>query len=197
MSWSLFRVSPDGRVAGLGGLGLALAAVVLVGCSQERRLEPEIETHPAEWNEPASAEFHGDYVMERTAVSCASCHGTDLDGTSTAPSCSDCHAGAGGHPFGYVSAAGDAFHGRDVEATGPAPCMQCHGETYRGGWSETSCFTCHAGGPSGHPDGWLTPASASFHGRVVLNQGYDDCRRCHGQGLGGGTSGLACSECHG
>lgn len=51
-------------------------------------------------------------------------------------------------------------------------------------------------GPSGHPDGWLNLLSPSFHGRVSQG-GVGDGRRCHGFGLGGGTSGLARSECHG
>lgn len=178
-------------------MALSLALGTLIGCSQERRLEPEFEAHPPEWNVVTSADFHGARVLARSAAGCRSCHGADLDGSRTVPGCYECHDGAGGHPRGFLSEAGDAFHGDDVAASGPQPCSSCHGGDFHGGWSRVSCYSCHAGGPSGHPDGWLNPISASFHGRRVIQEGLGDCRRCHGFGLGGGTSGVACSDCHG
>jgi hypothetical protein len=79
------------------------------------------------------------------------------------------------------------------------PCTTCHGEDYRGGWAETSCFACHAGGPSGHPDPdvwWRNENSLLFHGRVVLTEGDERCQSCHGDDFAGGTSGVACTLCH-
>jgi hypothetical protein len=173
----------------------AAALLLLAGCV-ERRSPAEIEAHPAEWNQPASADFHGIRVREAGPSNCVSCHGADFHGAAEVPGCFDCHDGAGGHPGGWANAAAPAFHGAAVASDGPAPCADCHGGDFRGGWSEVSCFTCHAGGPSGHPEGWMIPRSASFHGQIVLTEGVMDCSRCHGFGLGGGTSGVACADCH-
>ena len=111
------------------------------------------------------------------------------------PGCDECHDGAGGHPYGWAAASSPEFHGDQVAAEGPGPCETCH-EGDDGGWSGVSCYKCHAGGPSGHPDGWMNPVAASFHGVRVQIDGFGDCQRCHGFGLSGGTSGLGCGECH-
>jgi hypothetical protein len=174
----------------------AAFALVLAGCA-ERRSPVDTKTHPPEWNDAASPDFHGTRVAKSGASSCTACHGAGLEGAPEVPSCDDCHAGAGGHPAGWSTPAHAAFHGRAVEREGPGPCRECHGPDYEGGWSGVSCYDCHAGGASGHPDGWMTPGSASFHGVQLLIQGVQSCTPCHGAGLGGGTSGSACGECHG
>lgn len=186
-----------GPLGPFGPFVLGSLLLGLVGCNQERRITSEIEAHPASWNEVSSPDFHGLRVAEGTADGCEGCHGAELEGSHGVPGCFECHDGAGGHPHGFAMTAADDFHGDHVAANGPRECRDCHGEDYRGGWSEVSCFGCHAGGPSGHPDGWMEPRAAAFHGRVVLNEGYADCRRCHGPGLSGGTSGKACGDCHG
>lgn len=176
----------------------ALSAAALAASCVERRSPVEITAHPPEWNQVGSVDFHGARVMRDTPSSCATCHSADLRGEPGAPGCDDCHAGAGGHPFGWAdSASSSPFHGDAVELNGPPECRICHGEDYRGGWSQISCYRCHAGGPSGHPDGWLTRVSSSFHGLKVFREGVERCTACHGFGLGGGTSGVACAECHG
>lgn len=184
------------------GRGARIAAIclgawaLLAGCA-DRRDPVEIRAHPSEWNEVSSLDFHGARVTASGPSFCITCHGSDLRGSAGVPGCFDCHAGAGGHPGGWASPAADEFHGDAVAETGPSPCATCHGADYQGGWSETSCYDCHAGGPSGHPDGWMIPASASFHGLEVLTDGVDRCTTCHGFGLSGGTSGVACADCHG
>jgi len=46
-----------------------------------------------------------------------------------------------------------------------------------------------------HPEGWMDPASANFHG-IPAQRDTDDCRQCHGQDLHGGSSGVSCYQCH-
>jgi hypothetical protein len=175
----------------------AAAAVLAAGGCAERRAPTEIEAHPGAWSEPASPDFHGARVERADPSGCVPCHGADFRGGARVPGCYDCHDGPGGHPGRWASRDAARFHGEPVEKAGPAACGSCHGPDYRGGWSGVSCYTCHAGGPSGHPDGWMNRASSSFHGLKVFTQGVEDCTRCHGFGLGGGTSRVACAKCHG
>jgi hypothetical protein len=235
----------------MGKCGLLIGVVALVvgiGCA-ERQTDPRIEAHGGEWLEIGSPDFHGDRVRAQSAQSCTTCHGENFRGQPHEPGCYECHDGAGGHPegfavigsdvfhgqdvrafgaipcadchgedyegdwtgvscftchaggpsghpSGYVTVGSPVFHGRNVEATGPSPCQDCHGEDYRGDWTGVSCFTCHAGGPSGHPRGWLDDSAPTFHGDRVVQEGPEDCWRCHGDGGSGGTSGVACSDCH-
>lgn len=181
---------------------LAGAALVsLAGCV-ERRSPIDLQTHPASWNEPTAADFHGTRVEGDGPANCVGCHGADYDGQADVPGCYDCHDGPGGHPFGWADPISTHFHGDQVAEAGKADCAPCHASTlsgnlaFTGGWSGVSCYTCHAGGPSGHPAGWMDPQAAAFHGQQVLSHGVDDCTRCHGFGLSGGTSGVACSKCH-
>ena len=168
------------------------------GCADQRApAESEVEAHPASWVDPASPDFHGIRVEQRGgATGCTVCHGNQLEGSPRVPSCNECHDGPGGHPYGWVSPDNEPFHGDAVPAEGLAYCQSCHGADYRGGWSAVSCFTCHAGGPSGHPKGWMVRSSPFFHGLAVAAEGFADCRRCHGNDLEGGISGVACSDCH-
>ncbi len=187
------KVIPATLVAALAA-AFTLAVSPLTGCV-EQRLPPEVRTHPPEWNEPASADFHGARVEARTASECTGCHISGDQAPANVPGCDACHDGAGGHPYGWARLTSPEFHGARVAAEGPAPCMTCHGGD-DGGWSGVSCSACHAGGAGGHPDGWMTPGGASFHGERVRIYGFGDCQRCHGFGLSGGTSGRACGECH-
>lgn len=179
---------------------LIVASMLLFvfGCSESKSpSESPIQAHAENWVKVAGGGVHAERVAELGPDSCRSCHGEQLDGAGKAPSCGECHDGPSGHPYGWVALESDSFHGLSVAQKGPEPCQQCHGESYRGeGWSEVSCYQCHDG-PSGHPTGWMIRSSLEFHGREVLLNGPSDCRRCHGNDLGGGTSGLACSACHG
>jgi predicted CxxxxCH...CXXCH cytochrome family protein len=49
-----------------------------------------------------------------------------------------------------------------------------------------------------HEAGWNDTTSASFHGRLVKQSGYDfsQCTYCHSQQFTGGTSGIKCFTCH-
>jgi predicted CxxxxCH...CXXCH cytochrome family protein len=50
-----------------------------------------------------------------------------------------------------------------------------------------------------HGDGWLTPTSANFHGKIIgAKHGWnmDNCKFCHGNDYKGGNSQLSCLKCH-
>jgi hypothetical protein len=47
-----------------------------------------------------------------------------------------------------------------------------------------------------HPPEWNEPGSEIFHGNKVLAVGSETCIPCHGADYSGGTSGIACSDCH-
>lgn len=186
-------------------LAMLALALFLGACAEGKDpAESSIKAHPTSWMDAESEDFHGALVARDTPETCTSCHGSDLMGDGIAPSCSQCHDGASGHPVGYDQPP-SPVHSDDVAAEGNASCAQCHGEDYRGGWAEdwaadarrASCYYCHGMGPSGHPSGWLTPSANLFHGKAVVSRGLDDCARCHGEDLRGGTSGVSCyNSCH-
>lgn len=171
--------------------------------------------HPWGWMDPTDWNFHGNVVVEsgydynraRSGnLVCAACHAgvlpSDPSPNSRAPSCFACHAGgpdgSAGHPRGWNDMASPNFHGRKASmagfsSPGQLSCSSCHAAFPGHEGVNTrapSCFVCHAGGPDGspgHPPGWSTPASGSFHGPVVKNSGgYDKARS--------GT--LTCKTCH-
>ena len=181
---------------------LVAAGLSFNGCI-ESRTATELRTHPTGWVDPASVDFHGTRVLAHDADSqtyvqdeCLVCHREAGPGVARMPSCDECHLGPGGHPPDWMTESSPNFHGEAVAARGDQPCAACHGADFRGGAVGVSCYTCHAGGPSGHPAGWVDRRAATFHGRRVEQQGDRECRRCHGGNLDGGWSGVACSQCH-
>jgi hypothetical protein len=176
------------------GFACAALAVALWGCA-ERQDTSEILAHPQEWSTVEAADFHGRRVEGQGTDRCVSCHGIDLDGAGAAPSCYECHDGPGGHPDGWSSRPVPG-HRTEIALRGNGECRACHGETFTGGWSGVSCYACHAGGPSGHADGWMNERSAAFHGYYVATNSSLSCTDCHGMDLLGGSSGVACSDCH-
>jgi len=46
-----------------------------------------------------------------------------------------------------------------------------------------------------HPDDWANPSDA-LHGEKIRAIGLSGCAECHGANFSGGTSEVACSECH-
>lgn len=189
------------RAIGIGCLLLAL--LLAAGCAERRSSPTESQVHPPGWNDPDSPLFHGTRVRERGPDGCRGCHGESFEGEANTVGCFDCHDGTGGHPDGWVRPASPNFHGHAVEMAGNRDCADCHGGDFAGGWSEVACYACHGAPPGGHPPGqcghplgWMDESSTSFHGLDVTTEGITDCLRCHGASLGGGTSGVACSECH-
>ena len=152
--------------------------------------------HPNGYSDDDSENFHGEDVEESGIAACATCHGEDFKGGISGTSCYTCHLGAGGHPSDYADDDSENFHGEEVEDSGITACAVCHGDDYRGGTSGVSCYSCHGGGPGGHPDGWLSESSDNYHGKVLVEEGWEDCQDCHGDDYRGGTSGGSCYTCH-
>lgn len=105
------------------------------------------------------------------------------------------------HADGWLDPGAENSHMARIASSGISGCEACHGGNYFGGTSEVSCYTCHAGGPSGHPDvsSWLlSPESDLFHGQVAQIEGFDHCTQCHGSDLAGGAAGgnKSCAVCH-
>jgi len=84
------------RLAFAAGLSLALALVVASGCSDKRIPTTLPPAHPAEWQVPASADFHGKVVVQRGPASCQVCHGVDYTGGKVGVSCVECHLQSSG-----------------------------------------------------------------------------------------------------
>lgn len=53
------------------------------------------------------------------------------------------------HGDGWLNPASANFHGANIKAAGWSlnGCKSCHGNDYKGGNSQSSCFTCHQDGP--------------------------------------------------
>ncbi len=152
--------------------------------------------HPTGWLDSSSDNYHGLEVARTGAAGCAACHGDDYLGGTSGVSCYTCHNGPSGHPTGWLDSSSDSYHGLEVARTGTSECAACHGDDYRGGTSEVSCYTCH-NGPSGHPTaGWFDRASANYHGLKAATEGKEACAPCHGNDYKGGTSGVSCFTCH-
>lgn len=176
-------------------IGLSLVAGVLAGCGETVTTQAPPDTggaqHPATWLEPTATNFHGTVARQSGLGGCMGCHGWQLQGKGTAPSCDHCHdMPATHHALGWDA---KTQHGATVAANGAAACADCHGASFTGGSAGVSCFVCHDG-PGGHPAGW---SNSSSHGRYAESNGTSSCRTCHGADYRGGWSGVSSYRCHG
>lgn len=81
-------------------------------------------------------------------------------------------------------------------------CMDCHGDDFEGGISNTACTTCHLGDAINmHPVDWGDKAYAK-HYEYIKNTGYIEAllscndSYCHGEDWLGGDTGPSCRTCH-
>ncbi len=102
---------------------------------------------------------------------CARCH--DNPGNSLPPNCfngSLCHAEASGHPPGWSAS---SQHGQAAMTSPGFPdCQRCHGNSFQGGSSGQSCFSCH---------GINAPHASNWRGR------HDGTRTAYAS---------VCAQCH-
>ena len=126
-----------------------LSIILLSSCSTETDPLPSV-THPEEWNESSSEQFHGNKVLTVGSEFCTSCHGADYSGGRSGVACSDCHSNFP-HPPSWSSPGNDSSHAAYLKSVywDMSGCQSCHGEDYRGGSSGVSCYQCHTnpGGP--------------------------------------------------
>jgi hypothetical protein len=132
----------------LSALGL-LIVLAFFGCSEDSNPLPS-KSHPADWNEASSVNFHGAKVLASGKVSCSGCHGYDLTGSESAPACQNCHA-LYPHSSHWMVISSDEFHGSYIaeDNWSMTGCKKCHGEDYTGGNAKVACTSCHTsqGGP--------------------------------------------------
>ncbi len=128
---------------------LLTASLLYWGCSDDANPLPS-KAHTADWMNPQAKDFHGVKVNAAGYQSCKSCHGDDFSGGESGSSCynSGCHQ-TFPHPPEWLIMSDDLFHGNIIRQAGWCMdnCKKCHGDDYRGGNSESSCYDCHKQGP--------------------------------------------------
>jgi hypothetical protein len=95
------------------------------------------------------------------------------------------------HPEGWNKI---TEHGIFAKEKGTNPnCTECHGTDLTGGWTDVSCYQCHASYP--HTANW---DAVTNHGVYALNNGTSNsCQSdCHGNDYKGGYSEKSCYGCH-
>jgi hypothetical protein len=212
--------SPNNHAMALAAAGLPNSVEDCSGCHGEEYGWPDEQCFACHAREnsqghsvvgypPSGADFHGEAVIDAGGVTgCGNCHAWSVDGELdftqggwSKIGCNGCHAGGvSGHPGSnrWLNPSSPGFHGEAVKGEEAPDCNACHGADYRGGWAEVSCFTCHAGGPSGHPASseWLNPSSPEFHGQAAAGPAITGCADCHGADYLGGWTGVSCNLCH-
>jgi hypothetical protein len=145
--------------------------------------------------------------------SCTACHGEQLQGRQTAPSCfsnsfngQSCHPDGPGqapHPLDGSYLSGSA-HGPDAKSD-LTVCQACHGQPGGPGSNPrfnlgiesaggNGCESCHTLNYAHPQDGWAGP-EGTFHYSAGNIQ--NACTLCHGVNLdGAGGVGLTCLDCH-
>ena len=173
---------------------LALAVVLaFISCSEDR-VTSNYDTHPTNWMDQYSEDWHGTAALQSKGESCLGCHSANTEGITfdVGPSdsgeetglvsCKECH----NYPHGvdYVPQ-----HFLDIRAANwmnMAECQACHGVDFAGANTGASCNECHtlAGGPAacntchGYPPtttrplGDRNPGAHSAHSRYA-------CTECH------------------
>jgi hypothetical protein len=179
------------RAATAACAAIVLGLAVLAGCGETVTTTPGDGTHPTTWSDQNATDFHGTAAEQTGFGACMGCHGYNLLGKGTAPSCDQCHdVPATHHAAGWEAG---AVHGAPVRPAGAAACAVCHGSDYAGGTARVSCYACH-NGRGGHPAGWR---SSSVHGSYAESHGTSSCSVCHGADYRGGWAAVSCYQCHG
>ena len=121
------------------------------------------------------------------------------------------------HEEGWSTVSSPDFHGRYLSATQPPwndeECMRCHAQSYDGGLSRVSCYSCHppyphaARFPQGRHTAYMRAAlfplddcklchGADYSGGQIVEKGCMEAG-CHVDGSGVQKSPEACNTCHG
>lgn len=155
------------------------------------------QRHTTGW---ALASEHGQAAKGRPGVSsgmasCQACHGDNYEGGSSKISCASCHGVSAPHP--KAPWLGVPTGHDSVEEENAPVCAECHENLEVA--DPPACFNgslCH-GERGSHPAGWAAPGQ---HGAKAKSDpdsgGLEACQSCHGSDFAGGSSGVACSDCH-
>lgn len=119
-----------------------------VSCS-ECHMGGSFSAHPLSWAAPIALN-HSGFVTSSGTGGCATdiCHGKDLLGGVTGPSCTSCHIGGtlAIHPADWEGVI-STKHGEYVNANTTSSCanMYCHGTRLKGvAGISPACNACHA-----------------------------------------------------
>ncbi len=159
---------------------------------------------------------HGAWLMSQPTLnyeSCQLCHGQDLAGGQTAPSCYGCHRSfphpvpakvAGGAYTPWLEKHGAYYLAKENASAATCATANCHGVDLQGNPPNVpveqkrikGCGDCHLKVP--HPNGW-----ESLHG-AEASLGTEKCDNCHNvksaqpndAALAGAGQATSCYYCH-
>ncbi|MBN1301522.1 MAG: hypothetical protein JW995_09940 [Melioribacteraceae bacterium] len=160
-----------------------------------------IGVHTADIMKSESAEFHGRYFKanDKKLNECTACHGSEYAGGTASPSCVTCHASINVHQTGLTNPSSNNFHGKFMADNNfeLVSCTSCHGESFSGGMSASTCESCHSS-IAVHQQGIITAGSPNFHGKYLISTNWemDNCSTCHGASYSGGLVASTCNTCH-
>lgn len=175
-------------------IAISVIALAFISCSEDRTTE-SYETHPTNWMDPYSPDWHGTAAIGSKGESCLGCHalrndlviptdnGPVTEPTAQALACYTCHGYP--HQADVASSHADIFSFPGSWAS-ISSCQSCHGVDFAGGRSGASCNECHTqqGGPAAcntchgmpptttRPLGYNNPGAHSAHSRYA-------CTECH------------------
>ena len=143
--------------------------------------------------------LHGVGYTTPSATGCDACHGSDLKGGVTAPSCYQCHGARWDlGSYSHSVSKGNKMHGPELQSP-VGTCDSCHGSDLKGATGTgkgASCYSCH--------NAWWKineyPHTKDQHGVAHgsdLNNPVGACDTCHGTDLRGSENGKSCYQCHG
>ncbi|EKD41883.1 MAG: cytochrome c family protein, partial [uncultured bacterium] len=158
-----------------------------ISCSSCHTVYP----HEQNWKQP---ENHGVSALASNKVDCQKCHGDDLQGGISNVSCFTCHPAYPHQAANWPTYQG---HGLNILATlgkDKNSCKPCHGEDFKGGISNVSCYQCHTNYP--HPAGFK---KSDVHGPLAFGAGKESCDSnfCHASDFEGNAPYVpGCVSCH-
>lgn len=193
-----FPPSPLGGHGGVKCLSIlpiliTCVSMLFISCSEDR-VTSSYNTHPVNWMDPYSEDWHGTAAIGSKGESCLGCHavngaaqsfdnGPVVETPTAAAACYDCH----GYPHQADVAASHVTRFETLENWNTiSSCQSCHGVDFAGGRSGASCKECHvqSAGPAAcntchglpptaeHPLANRNPGAHEAHSRY-------SCRECH------------------
>ena len=164
------------------------------------------ECHGDVWTsfERHTSQFGGYYHVPEVLepeTNCIECHGSDLQGEGTAPSCYTCHAYEPWNrdPLTHTVSKGGQMHATQLyDPVGNCSSTDCHGDVTEttggttGDATARSCQTCH-----GSLWDYVQTHTRSEHGYLhhsAYRRPTGICEECHGANA---LSGGYCYNCHG
>ena len=164
------------------------------------------ETDPSEGSSvPADHTINKNGFMHKDGLAtpmanCITCHGSDLKGAGTAPSCFSCHGEIWSAviPGDHTISKNGKMH-KDGFAAPLTNCIACHGSDLLGAGTAPSCYQCHAdiwNGGAGLPADHTISKDGYLH-KSGYKKPLTNCAICHGADLKGTAFAPSCYTCHG